>query len=424
VLLDWGAGDLPVAKDITEEALAPGTPPYRSPESVRFARLHRDDPGARYTYQPTDDIYALGVSFYEVLTGRKPFTPPASDRQRLNAEIELRIPPPPHELNPHVPPALSELVSRLLAKDPRDRPASGLALRRELESLSPESKIWEALLGLPRPAPGSRPPSEPSPVKTGRVSWGWGLAIAMVAVAALTYAGAKFLETAPQPMPPPIATPMPSDEAEPLVPSEPDAGSPPLPSPLEKDEPVKTSEPQKRRPTSREVLKTGCLVALAGLDGGCATVPSKPPRDECPPKAVEAMKALGFVQVPDDRSVREVLVNIHWSEDSLWQPGPVVGRVLQAHERRGKTVFPEGTLLYGYVYIWKRDSPSPTEAPWAVRTHYTEAQLPSGERVPVCLANLPTNDCEPRDGAFYCQLPHITNVSAVSWWDAEDSMDR
>ena len=92
VLLDWGAGDFPVAKDITEEALAPGTPHYRSPESIRFARQHRDEPGARYIYQPTDDIYSLGVTLYEVLTGQKPFTTPASDRQPAPGPARSRHP--------------------------------------------------------------------------------------------------------------------------------------------------------------------------------------------------------------------------------------------------------------------------------------------------------------------------------------------
>jgi serine/threonine-protein kinase len=419
VLLDWGACDLPFTPDITEGALAPGTPHYRAPESIRFAREHRDDPAARYTYQPTDDLYALGVSFYEVLTGQKPFTTPASERQRLNAEIELRIPTPPHELNPHVPAALSELVCRLLAKDPRNRPATGLALKRELESLSPESKLWDALLGLPRPASAARPASEPSPARNPRILRLGGLALAAVAMAALAYAGAELLAPAPPPAPPtPIAAPPPSDEAAPRVQAQTDAGTPPSPSPLEKEQTVTTSEPRKRRPTSREVLKTGCLVALTGLDSGCATAPIKPPTDDCPPKAVQAMQALGIERVESLERIRDVLIHINWGEDSLWQPGPVVGRVMKTHVRKGKTLFPEGTLLHGSVYIWPRSSP---QEPWAVRVHYTEAQFPNGNKVPVCLAHLPTNDCTPRDGAFYCQIPHLTYVFVVpAWYDNGD----
>jgi len=418
VLLDWGACDLPFTPDITEGALAPGTPHYRTPESIRFAREHRDEPAARYTYQPTDDLYSLGVSFYEVLTGQKPFTAPASDRQRLNAEIELRIPTPPHELNPHVPATLSELVCRLLAKDPRNRPATGLALKRELESLRPESKLWDALLGLPRPAPGSRPASEPSPARGARLLRIGGLALAAVAVAALAYAGAELLATAPPPAPPPpIAAHLPSDEAAPLVQAQADAGTPPSTSPLEKEQTVTTSEPRKRRPTSREVLKTGCLVALTGLDGGCATAPIKPPTDDCPAKAMQAMEDLmpGYdLDLAD--SVKDVLIHINWGEDSLWQPGPVVGRVMKTHVRHEKTVFPEGTLLHGSVYIWPRSSP---QEPWAVRVHYTEAQFPNGDKVPVCLAHVPTNDCTPRDGAFHCYIPHITYVVFMPDWEHE-----
>jgi len=415
VLLDWGACDLPFTPDITEEALAPGTPHYRAPESIRFAREHRDDPAARYTYQPTDDLYALGVSFYEVLTGQKPFTTPVSDRQRLNAEIELRIPTPPHELNPHVPAALSELVCRLLAKDPRDRPATGLALKRELESLSPESKLWDALLGLPRPASGARPASEPSPARNPRILRLGVLALTAVAVAALAYAAAQLLAPAP-PLPPHIAAAPPSDEAAPLVQAQADAGTPPSPSPLEKEQTVTTSEPRKRRLTSREVLKTGCLVALTGLDGGCATAPIRPPTDGCPAKVQQAMEDLGLGPIENAQKLREVLIHINWGKDSLWQPGPVVGRVMKAEVRRGKTVLPEGTLLHGSVYIWPRSSP---QEPWAVRVHYTEAQFPNGDKVPVCMVHLPTNDCTPRDGAFHCRIPHITYVYPTPFWDDE-----
>jgi len=253
-------------------------------------------------------------------------------------------------------------------------------------------------------------------VKSPRISRSGGLAIATVAVAALVYAGTRLPGTAPPPVAPPIAAPMPPDEAAPLLQPQADAGSPPLPSPLEKDQTVKTPEPQKRRPTGRDVLKTGCLIALTGLDGGCATVPSRPPRDECPPKVVEAMLALGFPEVPDDQRIREVLVHINWGKDSLWQPGPIVGRVMKPHVREGKTVFPEGTLLHGHLYIWPRPDP---QKPLAMRVHYTEAQLPTGKKVPVCLAQVPTNDCAPKDGAFDCQLPHITNLTAVPRWDDE-----
>lgn len=127
------------------------------------------------------------------------------------------------------------------------------------------------------------------------------------------------------------------------------------------------------------------------------------------------MWALGIENVESPQRIQEVLIHINWGEESLWQPGPVVGRVMEAHVRKGKTIFPEGTLLYGSVYIWPRSEP---KEPWAVRVHYTEAQLPNGDKVPVCLAHLPTNDCTPRDGAFDCQIPHLAWVSVVpAWYD-------
>jgi hypothetical protein len=113
----------------------------------------------------------------------------------------------------------------------------------------------------------------------------------------------------------------------------------------------------------------------------------------------------------------DVLVHIGWGKDTLFQPGPVVGRVTRAFERSGKIVFPEGTLLHGYVYIWQADP----KGPWLVQAHYTQAQFASGEKAPVCLRTQPTTTCVPRDGAFYCRnMPHIVDLFSVQRWEHEE----
>jgi serine/threonine-protein kinase len=147
VIIDFGIGDYAGAATITEQTVPPGTLHLRSPESVRFHRENHGRPGARYEYRPTDDLYALGVSLYRVVTGHYPF-PPHLPPDMLYLAIEAQTPPAPADFNRRTPRALSDIILRLLEKKPQERYLTGAELHAALISAVGFGKpaAWEASL--------------------------------------------------------------------------------------------------------------------------------------------------------------------------------------------------------------------------------------------------------------------------------------
>ncbi|WP_224241622.1 serine/threonine protein kinase [Hyalangium gracile] len=157
VLVDFGVSGCEQAARVTRGVVPPGTWEYRSPEAWRFLREHGFEQGARYRPTPADDVYAVGVVLYWLLTDDVPF----SVEEGADVEAVLsRAPVPPHERNPRVPRELSELCLRLLAKHPEARPDAAALGQGVEELLRREGSEWEAPLCEPHVEPAGPPEEE------------------------------------------------------------------------------------------------------------------------------------------------------------------------------------------------------------------------------------------------------------------------
>jgi len=121
----------------------PGTRSYFSPELCKAILMEWDSPGQGqiFTYRPTADLHALGVIFYQVLTGEHPFDENAGDEELL-WQIASEVPRLPRTLNPDVPFALEKMTMKLLRKDPEKRYQTGDELAHDLEALLETPEDW------------------------------------------------------------------------------------------------------------------------------------------------------------------------------------------------------------------------------------------------------------------------------------------
>jgi serine/threonine protein kinase len=122
-VLDFGLAHLEEAgRAHSRDNLVAGTAAYMSPEQAR------GEPGAR---ERATDIYALGATFYEVMTGRPPFQG-ASFADTLE-KLLYREPVPPRSLAPSVPRDVEMVILKAMDKDPARRYATARDLAEDLD---------------------------------------------------------------------------------------------------------------------------------------------------------------------------------------------------------------------------------------------------------------------------------------------------
>ena len=159
-ILDFGLAALTRDPRLAPKGAVFGTPEYMSPEQARG-----EDAVA------ASDLYALGILFFEMMTGQLPFR--SSDRETL-LEMQRSAPAPkPRQLRQDVPEQAEQICLRLLEKKKDARFRDGHHLQEELKRLQRAlpSNVWEVRAqqasGDAPPAP-SAPPPAPTP---GVVEW-------------------------------------------------------------------------------------------------------------------------------------------------------------------------------------------------------------------------------------------------------------
>ncbi|MEG5016492.1 MULTISPECIES: AAA family ATPase [unclassified Microcoleus] len=98
-----------------------GTLAYISPEQT--GRMNR-------SLDYRTDFYSLGVTFYELLTGKLPFE--TNDALELVHCHIAKVPICPHQVNPEIPKPVSDIVMKLMAKTAEERYQSGFGIKNDL----------------------------------------------------------------------------------------------------------------------------------------------------------------------------------------------------------------------------------------------------------------------------------------------------
>ncbi len=209
-ILDFGVSKFDSAttgvQGLTLEGSPIGTPYYMSPEQVR----------GEATIDARSDVYALGVLFYECLTGRKPFM--AETLPHLAVLIYQGKYDTPSQVRQGLPPAADLVVSRAMASDRDERFSTAkefaLAVARLRNSVAPiamnqTQPADPPASALKRPAPALTPGVFTSPAPASHpstpASKGWVLAAA-ISVAVAGVAGSFLLRKAPPAPPGPEAS--------------------------------------------------------------------------------------------------------------------------------------------------------------------------------------------------------------------------
>lgn len=161
-LLDFGLAVSGRDPSFTASGTVMGSLYYMSPEQVRGERV-----------DARSDLYSLGITFYEVVSGRRPFEG-SSQYEILDGHLRQQ-PAPPSEVNPNVSPRLAGVILKALVKDPAARYQSAGEFLRVVEAYAVESRgaagANPGAATEPMPMPGIPSPRTETAREEHSVAW-------------------------------------------------------------------------------------------------------------------------------------------------------------------------------------------------------------------------------------------------------------
>jgi eukaryotic-like serine/threonine-protein kinase len=151
-LMDFGIARVQADKRLTQTGSTVGSLFYMSPEQIKGS-----DPDGR------SDLYSLGITMYEMVTGRRPFGGD-SDFQIMSAHLQ-QAPMAPIEVIPGIPSGLSDIILMAIEKDPAARFQTAEAFRAALGHAFPEAvSATKTLTPMPVPVAMPTPTMMPPPL--------------------------------------------------------------------------------------------------------------------------------------------------------------------------------------------------------------------------------------------------------------------
>jgi serine/threonine protein kinase len=143
-ITDFGLAKMLDGPALTISGTVVGTPQYMAPEQAA---------GQTQVVGPATDVHALGVIFYQLLTGKLPFN--GANLVEILDQVRFNKPAPPTAVRPGVPPAVEAVCLRCLEKEPGRRYVSVqglitdlLALQDTLPSGNESSSVAVSAVGI------------------------------------------------------------------------------------------------------------------------------------------------------------------------------------------------------------------------------------------------------------------------------------